>query len=90
MIQPMLHLPTSPQKRLEFLLMMSGDRAALMERMRSSLMANDETLCADTQRRLFAATTLFERLTWMIHSYAQLLARSDRARTQPISAEVTA
>lgn len=75
---------------LEFLLIMSGDRSSLMEQMRSKLLANDEKLSADSQRRLFAATTLLERLTWMIHSYAQLLARSERGQSQSVAVEATA
>lgn len=77
-------------EELEFLLIMSGDRSSLMEQMRSKLLNNGEKLCADSQRRLFAATTLLERLTWMIHSYAQLLARSERVGTQAAPVEATA
>ncbi|GGB98950.1 hypothetical protein GCM10011352_26390 [Marinobacterium zhoushanense] len=60
----------------EILLLMSSDRSGLMERLRGELLESETSLSIESRRQLFAATTLFERLVWQIHNFAQLLARS--------------
>jgi phosphate:Na+ symporter len=59
----------------DLLLAISADRAALMERIRAGMLQAEAGLGADSQARLFAATSLFERLIWVVHRYALLLKR---------------
>jgi phosphate:Na+ symporter len=59
----------------DMLLSMSGDRSGLMERMRADLLRAETQLSAEAKTRLFAATSLFERLIWLVHRYSLLLER---------------
>jgi phosphate:Na+ symporter len=60
---------------LNMLLMMSSDRSGLMESLRNRLLQSEASLSFDSQSRLFAATSLLERIVWLINSYASLLKR---------------
>lgn len=60
----------------ELLLAISDDRSTLMEEIRAGLLKPEAALGTDSQTRLFAATSLFERLIWVVHRYALLLGRA--------------
>jgi phosphate:Na+ symporter len=60
---------------LDVILRMSGDRSQLMKKIRTNLFDSDHVLSQDSQTRLFASTTLFERLVWLINSYASMMKR---------------
>lgn len=65
------------------LLTIAGDRGELMERIRAALMRADPGLPAAVQQALFAETTLFERLVWLIRRYALLLRGPDDTVAEP-------
>ncbi|MGC9457306.1 MAG: Na/Pi cotransporter family protein [Halothiobacillaceae bacterium] len=71
-------LPGDPED-LALLQDTSQDRSGLMERIRGELIATDRELSPDSQARLFAATSLFERQVWLVNRYARLLARPAKA-----------
>ncbi len=72
---------------LEMLLIISDDRSSLMERIRAGLTGKDQAISSDTQARLFQATSLFERLIWLVHRYALLLQRHYRLVADTVPAE---
>lgn len=56
---------------------MSGDRAELMEGIRRDLLRGEASLDQARREGLFAATSLFERLVWLVRRYAALLPEPD-------------
>jgi phosphate:Na+ symporter len=68
---------------IDLLLAVAGDRGELMERVRAALMRADPGLPVAVQQALFAETTLFERLVWLIRRYALLLRGPDDAVDAP-------
>lgn len=64
------------QDQPDILLMMSGDRSTLMERIRAGMLGNRAEFSDESRGRLFAVTTIFERVIWLIHRYAQILAKT--------------
>ena len=60
----------------EMLLMLTSDRAGVMEGIRSSLIRSDNGLGVDSKTRLLPATSLFERIIWLVNRYGVLLGRN--------------
>lgn len=58
----------------------TGDRSAVMERMRQQLLSQGADVPLDVRTALFAATSLFERLIWLVRQYVQLAAGPAAAR----------
>lgn len=77
-----------PEDDCEILLLMSSDRSGLMEQFRSDLLDSEASLSMESRRALFTATTLFERLVWQIHNFAEVLARSDRQRESGVESDL--
>jgi phosphate:Na+ symporter len=60
---------------LQLLLQLSGDRSELMERARRELLGNDPSLSMSDKQQLLDATSLVERITWLVRRYARLAQR---------------
>jgi phosphate:Na+ symporter len=58
---------------LELLHALSGDRAEVIEKLRHQLLRQSDDRGAQIKETLYAASSLFERLVWLIRQYAQLL-----------------
>ena len=63
---------------LELLQALSGDRAEVIEKLRHQLLRQSDDRGAQIKETLYAATSLFERLVWLIRQYGQLLRTSPR------------
>lgn len=58
---------------LQILRLLTGDRTELMERIRHRLLREGQDLPFLVHEALFAATSLFERIVWLIRRYVLLL-----------------
>ncbi len=56
---------------------LTSDRSALMKQLRSGLVQTQGHLDADAQISLFTATSLFERVIWLVHRYSELMAQQE-------------
>jgi phosphate:Na+ symporter len=59
---------------LQMLQLLTSDRTELMERIRHRLLREGQELPFSVHEALFAATSLFERIVWLMRRYALLLA----------------
>ena len=57
----------------QLLLTLTSDRASVMKHLREGLIRAENGLGPETQARLLPATSLLERLIWLINRYAILL-----------------
>ncbi len=60
---------------LQLLLHLSGDRSEVMQRLRGGLLGNDPPLSLSDKQQLLDATSLAERITWLVRRYAKLAGR---------------
>jgi hypothetical protein len=82
----------SPEPReIDLLLGMTGDRSQLVENIRQRSVASMTDRHVTDSRSIYAITSLYERVVWLLHRYAALLgyradAFMDSARSAPRSA----
>lgn len=60
---------------LDFVLQLTGDRATVMERIRSELLGDESALSLAEKQQLLSATSLVERMTWLVRRYLKLAQR---------------
>jgi len=60
-------------EELENLIIITDDKSTIMQRARESLIQNKEDNDSETLSNMLAATSHFERLIWLINSYARAL-----------------
>lgn len=60
---------------LQLLLHLSADRSEVMERVRRELLGGDAVLSLGDKQQLLDATSLVERITWLVRRYARLIRR---------------
>lgn len=60
---------------VELLRQISRDRSSVMERIRADLLASTDTVTTADKHQLLNATSLVERITWLVRRYAKLLQR---------------
>jgi len=60
---------------LQLLLHLSSDRSEVMKRIRGELLGNDPALSISDKQQLLDATSLVERITWLVRRYARLAQR---------------
>ncbi len=60
---------------LDLVLQLSGDRSALMERIRADLLGRETALSLAEKQQLLEATSLVERITWLVRRYLKLAQR---------------
>jgi phosphate:Na+ symporter len=65
---------SDPEMR-DMLETITSDRSDLMKQTRSQLLQSNLQMNTETQSRLFLATSLFERMIWLVHRYAELMER---------------
>jgi phosphate:Na+ symporter len=80
-------LETGDRERIEMLINITEDRGDLMERIRQSYLAEEESVDARDRAVLLQVTNVFERTIWMTQRLARLLDR--HARTS-LEAGITA
>lgn len=66
---------SDPEMR-DMLETITSDRSDLMKQTRSQLLQSHLQMNTETQARLFLATSLFERMIWLVHRYAELMERN--------------
>jgi len=52
---------------------LTSDRSELMKQLRSGLVETQRHLAADAQANLFTATSLFDRVIWLVHRFSGLM-----------------
>lgn len=52
---------------------LSSDRSSLMKQLRSGMAESHGHLNSETQANLFTATSLFERVIWLVHRFTELI-----------------
>lgn len=60
---------------LDIVLQLSGDRSAVMERIRADLLSKETSLSLADKQQLLDATSLVERITWLVRRYLKLAQR---------------
>jgi len=58
---------------VEMLRGMTADRSALMDGVRKRLLSDGQALSLAAREQLYSATSLFERLIWLVRQYVQLV-----------------
>ena len=58
---------------LALLQKMAADRDSMVDQMRRRVVSADKSLSAQDQQALYAITSLFERIVWMLRRFAALL-----------------
>lgn len=60
---------------LDLVLQLSSDRSAVMERIRADLLGKEADLSLAEKQQLLDATSLVERITWLVRRYLKLAQR---------------
>jgi phosphate:Na+ symporter len=68
-------LSSADHDDVELLRQISRDRSSVMERIRADLLASTDTVTTADKHQLLNATSLVERITWLVRRYAKLLQR---------------
>ena len=62
---------------IDMLRQLTSDRAETMDRLRKNIFQEGADFTHQVQEALFAASTLFERIVWIVRQYSMLLAHED-------------
>jgi phosphate:Na+ symporter len=68
-------LDSSARDDLDLLLEVTHDRSAVMQRVRADLLERSPTLSTAEKQQLLNATSLVERITWLVRRYVKLVQR---------------
>ncbi len=68
---------------LALLQKMAADRDSLVDQMRRRVVSADKSVSAQDQQALYAITSLFERIVWMLRRFAALLVEAREEETAP-------
>jgi phosphate:Na+ symporter len=77
---------TADANELALLLQLTAERDSLVDGLRRRVMGTETGLAAADQRHLYALTSLFERVVWMIRRYGKLLDANAQGAERPATA----